>query len=158
MTNPSFALPVDRAQALALIEAYARAEWRRGRLRQWARRQFYGLFLRRSVLGRALMGAAGTFLPGMPTYLLKLGPDHLGTGYAQEIDRRIAASPPGLGVRVRLLDVATLLAEGLAPLLAVARREPLHLVNIGGGPASDSLNALVVLRKEHPVLLEGRVV
>jgi len=158
VTNPSFALPVDRAQALALIEAYARAEWRRGRLRQWARRQFYGFFLRRSVLGRALMGAAGTFLPGMPTYLLKLGPDHLGTGYAQEIDRRIAASPPGLGVRVRLLDVATLLAEGLAPLLAAARREPLHLVNIGGGPASDSLNALVVLRKEHPVLLEGRVV
>jgi hypothetical protein len=81
--------------------------------RQWARRRFYGYFLKRSVLGRALMGAAGTFLPGMPTYLMKLGPDHLGAGYAQELDRRIAGSPPALAMRLRLLDVVTLLAEGI---------------------------------------------
>jgi hypothetical protein len=158
VTHPSFALPLDRARALAVIWAYARAEGRRGRLRQWARRRFYGIFLKRSVLGRALMGAAGTFLPGMPTYLLKLGPDHLGAGYAQEIDRRIAASPPALAMRLRLLDVVTLLAEGIAPALARDAAAPLHLVNIGGGPASDSLNALIVLRKEQAGLLEGRVI
>ena len=158
VTHASFALPLDRAQALAQVEAYARAERRRGRLQQWARRRFYGIFLKRSILGRALMGAAGTFLPGMPTYLLKLGPDHLGAGYAQEIDRRIAASPPALAMRLRLLDVVTLLAEGVAPALAGDAAAPLHLVNIGGGPASDSLNALIVLRKEHPGLLEGRLV
>lgn len=157
VTHPSFALPLDRAPALALIEAYARAEWRRGRLQQWARRRFYGVFLKRSVLGRALMGAAGTFLPGMPTYLLKLGPDHLGAGYAEEIDRRIAASPPALAMRLRLLDVVTLLAEGVAPALARDAGAPLHLVNIGGGPASDSLNALIVL-KGQAGLLEGRVI
>ena len=158
VTHPSFALPVARTEAVALIERYARAEWRRGRLQQWARRHFYGFFLKRSVLGRALMGAAGTFLPGMPTYLLKLGPDHLGAGYAQEIDRRIAASPPALAMRLRIFDVATLLAEGIAAALERAPRDPLHLVNIGGGPASDSLNALILLSKEHPALLEGREV
>jgi hypothetical protein len=158
LTHPSFALPVDRAEATALIERYARAEARRGRLQQWARRPFYGYFLKRSVLGRALMGAAGTFLPGMPTYLLKLGPDHLGAGYAQEIDRRIAASPPALAMRLRLLDVVALLVEGLVPALARPAAEPLHLVDIGGGPASDSLNALILLRKEHPALIEGRAV
>jgi hypothetical protein len=158
VTHPSFALPLDRTEATALIERYAKAESRRGRLQHWARRHFYGYFLKRSVLGRALMGAAGTFLPGMPTYLLKLGPDHLGAGYAQEIDRRIAASPPALAMRLRLLDVVTLLAEGLAPALARDAAAPLHFVNIGGGPASDSLNALVVLRKEHPGSLEGRAI
>lgn len=158
LTHPSFALPLDRAAALAHIEDYARAEWRRGRLQQWAMRRFYGVFLKRSVLGRALMGAAGTFLPGMPTYLLKLGPDHLGAGYAQELDRRIAASPAALAMRLRLLDVVTLLAEGVAPALARDAAAPLHLVNIGGGPASDSLNALIVLRKAQAGLLEGRVI
>ena len=158
VTHPSFALPLARGEATALIERYARAEARRGRLQQWARHHFYGYFLKRSVLGRALMGAAGTFLPGMPTYLMKLGPDHLGAGYAQEIDRRIAASPPALAMRLRLLDVATLLAEGLAPALARDAAPPLHLVNVGGGPASDSLNALIVLRKEHPASLEGRAI
>jgi len=156
LTHPSFALPVDRTKATALIERYARAEARRGRLQQWARRRFYGYFLKRSVLGRALMGAAGTFLPGMPTYLLKLGPDHLGAGYAQEIDRRIAASPAALAMRLRLLDVVTLLAEGLAPLLAADTTAPLHFLNIGGGPASDSLNALVLLRRDHPASLAER--
>jgi len=70
VTHPSFALPVGRPEAIDRIERYAQAERRRGRLRQWARRRFYGYFLKRSVLGRALMGAAGTFLPGMPTYLV----------------------------------------------------------------------------------------
>ena len=158
VTHPSFAVPMARTEATALIARYARAEWRRGRLQQWARRHFYGYFLKRSVLGRALMGAAGTFLPGMPTYLLKLGPDHLGAGYAQEIDRRIAASPPALAMRLRLLDVVTLLAEGLGPALARQAGEPLHLLDIGGGPASDSLNALIVLRRGQPTLLEGRAV
>ena len=158
VTHPSFALPVGRPEAIDRIERYAQAERRRGRLRQWARRRFYGYFLKRSVLGRALMGAAGTFLPGMPTYLLKLGPDHLGAGYAQEIDRRIAGSPPALAMRLRLLDVVTLLAEGIAPSLAADATAPLHFVNIGGGPASDCLNALILLRRDHAGSLEGRKV
>lgn len=158
LTHPSFALPIGRPEAIDRIQGYAEAELRRGRLRQWARRRFYGYFLKRSVLGRALVGAAGTFLPGMPTYLMKLGPDHLGAGYAQELDRRIAGSPPALAMRLRLLDIVTLLAEGIAPSLAADATAPLHLVNIGGGPASDSLNALIVLRKDHPTLLEGRAV
>ena len=158
VTHPSFALPVGRPEAIDRIERYAQAERRRGRLRQWARRRFYGYFLKRSVLGRALMGAAGTFLPGMPTYLLKLGPDHLGAGYAQEIDRRIAGSPPALAMRLRLLDVVTLLAEGIAPSLAADATAPLHFVSIGGGPASDCLNALILLRRDHAGSLEGRKV
>ncbi|MDD1762940.1 MAG: hypothetical protein LUQ59_11980, partial [Methanothrix sp.] len=38
--------------------------------------------LRRSRLAAAIMGARGGYLGGMTTYLLKLGPDNLGKGYA----------------------------------------------------------------------------
>src|SRR5689334_14820903 len=56
--------------------------------------------LQRPVLGRGLMAARGTFLSGMHTYLMKLGPDSLWDG-AEEIDRRIAASFPAYTNRLR---------------------------------------------------------
>jgi hypothetical protein len=59
-------------------------------------------------------------------------------------------------VRLRLQDMARLLADGLAPALAARPRAPLRLLNIAGGPAADSLNALLVLRKEHPEWLRDR--
>jgi hypothetical protein len=53
------------------------------------------LLLRKSKLGRGLVAASGTFVDGMTTYLLKLGPGNLGTR-VDLIDRRIAASSPAL--------------------------------------------------------------
>ena len=53
-------------------------------------------------------------------------------------------------------DVARLLADGLAPALAAQPGAPVHLLNIGGGPATDSLNALILLQKEQPQQLAGR--
>jgi hypothetical protein len=56
-------------------------------------------------------------------------------------------------------QVAHLLAEGLATDLAAADAvAPLHLINIGGGPALDSINALIVLRRAHPGLLNRPIV
>jgi hypothetical protein len=52
--------------------------------------------------------------------------------------------------------VSRLLADGLAPTLSQRKTAPLHLINIGGGPAMDSLNALILLQKEQPDLLAGR--
>jgi hypothetical protein len=51
-------------------------------------------------------------------------------------------------------QVAHLMADALAEDLAAAGFEaPLNLINIGGGPALDSINALIVLRRAHPGLL-----
>jgi hypothetical protein len=41
-------------------------------------------------------------------------------------------------------------------VLCTNREATLHLLNIGGGPAIDSLNAVIVLQKEHPDALNGR--
>jgi hypothetical protein len=110
--------------------------------------------LQRSRLGSGLNAAAGSFLTGLSTYLLKLGPDNLGDGFA-DIDRRIAASFPAFMTRVRLQDVARLLAAGVAGLAPDDRRR-LQFINIAGGPAADSWNALIQLRATQPGLLDDR--
>jgi len=91
----------------------------------------------------------------MSTYLLKLGAENLGES-ASPIDRRIAASFPAFTTRLRLQDVARLLADGLAGSVAAESRRPVCLVNIGGGPGSDSWNSLIHLQAERPALLAGR--
>jgi hypothetical protein len=107
------------------------------------------------MLGRGLMAAAGTFLDGMSTYLLKLGPQNLGT-QASPIDRRIAASFPAFTARLRLQDMARLLADGLVRAAAVEPRRPVCLVNIGGGTGCDSWNTVIRLQGERRELLVGR--
>lgn len=110
--------------------------------------------LQRSRLGSGLAAAAGSFLTGLNTYLLKLGPENLGDGFA-DIDRRIAASFPAFMTRVRLQDVARMLADGIAQVDRDDRR-PLQFINIAGGPAADCWNALIQLRATHPDRLTAR--
>ena len=63
----------------------------------------------------------------------------------------------GMSNRLRLQETARLIADGLAPLLTGARADAaVHLLNIGGGPAMDSINALILLNKEHRARLVGR--
>ena len=57
-------------------------------------------------------------------------------------------------LRLRMQQVAQLVAEGIAGDLASAKAgAPLALINIGGGPALDSINALILLRRDRPELL-----
>jgi hypothetical protein len=86
---------------------------------------------------------------------MKLGPDNLGPR-AHRIDRVLAASFPAVAMRLRHQDMAQLLADGLAPALDLRRDRPLRFVNIGGGPAVDSLNALILLHRDRAGWLEGR--
>jgi hypothetical protein len=110
--------------------------------------------LQRSRLGSGLAAAAGSFLTGLNTYLLKLGPENLGDGFA-DIDRRIAASFPAFMTRVRLQDVARMLADGIAQFDRHDRR-PLQFINVAGGPAADCWNALIQLRATQPDRLADR--
>lgn len=111
--------------------------------------------LSRSVLGRALAAASGSYLSGMGTYLIKLGPKNLWAG-AHEIDRRIVGSFPALTSRIRLQDMAHLLADGLEQQICAKRGRPVCMLNIGGGTAADSWNALLCLRARVGPLLGDR--
>ncbi len=150
VTNAAFAVSATDAELAALAEQYVIEAGRQQEIPEAVREA-----LRNSMLGRGLMAASGTFLDGMTTYLLKLGPENLGEE-AGAIDRRIAASFPAFTARLRLVDMARLLAEGLGRSAAVEPRRPVCLVNIGGGPGADSWNALICLHGEHPELLKGK--
>lgn len=113
--------------------------------------------LEQSQIGRSLRAASGSYLAGMPTYVLKLGPENLGAAETNPVDRHIAASFPAFALRVRLQDMAGLLADGIAGMDLGPGRQ-VRLINIAGGPASDSWNALILLQAERPELLAGREV
>jgi hypothetical protein len=56
-------------------------------------------------------------------------------------------------VRLRMQQIARLLAEALVAPLAHAPDAPLRLINIAGGPALDSINALIMLARTHATLI-----
>jgi hypothetical protein len=152
VTHPAFAVTISEAELATMSHDFVLESAQRQDVPAAVRDA-----LQRSILGQAFMASSGGFLSGMHTYLLKVGPDNLGPD-ATPIDRRIAASFPALTTRLRLQDVARLLADSLRRTLAAHPGRTLCLINIAGGPAADSWNALIHLQAEHPDLLVGREV
>ncbi len=150
VTNPAFRVTATDAELAAMAEQYILEAGKQQQVPEALREA-----LRNSMLGRGLMAATGTFLDGMSTYLLKLGPENLGVE-ASPIDRRIAASFPAFTARLRLQDMARLLADGLVGAAAAEPERPVCLVNIGGGAGSDSWNTVIRLQVEQGELLVGR--
>jgi hypothetical protein len=154
--HPAFALSPTDAELELLVGRTVRDIERREKMPPLPQKLMLRLLLRGSLLAGIVGGARGGYVSGMGTYLLKLGPDMLGLGYAKKIDRAIAASLPCLSARLRLRDTARLLAEALRESLVRKKMGTLRLFNLAGGPASDSLNALISLRRQTPGSLEGR--
>jgi hypothetical protein len=150
VTNPAFAVSATDEELAAMAEQYILEAGRHQEIPAALREA-----LRSSKLGRGLMAASGTFVDGMTTYQLKLGPENLGDGFSP-IDQRIAASFPAFTARLRLQDMARLMADGLAGAAMAEPRRPVCLVNIGGGPGADSWNALILLGRGRAELLADR--
>jgi hypothetical protein len=155
VTQPAFAVAATDAELSVLSDQFVRESRARQRVPAVIQRLLLKLLLRRSRIGRGLLASSGAFLKGMDTYMLKLGPNNLGS-YAEPMDRRVAASFPAFATRLRLQDMARLLADGLSSTLAADSEQPLCLLNIAGGPAADSLNALILIQAEHPGWLADR--
>ena len=154
VTAPRFAVPDDPQSLRALIDASAKEESRRRGVPQFIMRLMLKSLTKRSLLAKALFAADATFLDGLSTYVMKLGPDNLPPPYDSPVDRKFAASPHLILLRLRTQQTARLLADGLSADLAGAPNAPLHLINIAGGPAVDSLNALILLHRSQPRLLQ----
>lgn len=158
ITHPAFAVDVDEAEVARLVVRFLREFRWRTRLPAFLQRLMIQVITGRSLLGRGLVHGIGGFVDGMTMYMAKLGPENLGAGWAGRGDRWVAASLPSFMARVRLQDMARLLVDGLAPALEARPGQPLHLLNVAGGPAADSWNVLLLLRTEHPEWLSGRPV
>ncbi len=149
ITHPAFAFEISEAELDTLIDNIQRSSSLPPAVLQSV--------AQKSILFRGMAESAGTFTTGMMTYLNKLEPGNLGDGYATPVDRQWAASLTPVSFRWRMRHVSRLLADGLAPALSQRKTVPLHLINIAGGPAMDSLNALILLQKTQPDLLAGRL-
>jgi len=155
VTHPSLAIAPTDAELAALTDVFLGMIERMRAVTDEAEKEAGRILMQGSIIGRALRAGSGTFLTGVNTYLMKLGPDNLGA-YAVPVDRQIAAILPLVALRMRVQDVARMQAEALAPALAASPGRPLHFINIAGGPAIDSFNALILLQRDHPGLLERR--
>jgi hypothetical protein len=158
VTDPRFAVPDDPSATRPLYDAFATSERRRRLIPNFIMRAMLRSAARKSRLVRALFASDTGYLDGMTTYVMKLGPDNLVPPYDTPMDRRLAASPHVTLLRLRMQQIARLLADGLVEHLAGAAGAPLHLINIGGGPALDSVNSLILLRRDRADLLERSVV
>jgi hypothetical protein len=141
-----------------LLEAAAHEERRHRRIPRLIMRLMMKAAARRSLLVRAILDPDTTYLDGLSTYIMKLGAANLPAPYDSPVDRRIVGSPALTLLRLRTQQVAQLAAGGLAAPLAAAPGIPLHLVNIAGGPAVDSMNALILLNKHAGELLRRPIV
>jgi hypothetical protein len=148
ITNPAFAFAITDAELEVLVDNMQRAASIPPSVLQ--------SLAQNSILVRGLVESADTYTTGMMTYLNKLGPDNLGDGYAGPLDRQWAASLTPVTFRWRMRDVALLLAESIHSALTSRPASAVTMINIGGGPASDNLNALLLTQKEYPGLLDDR--
>lgn len=148
ITHDSFALSLTEADRDEQLQQFKSEQEPLLQMKPWMRNVLLRMMLRGSILAKAIRESRGSYLSGLGTYLLKLGPSHIGAAYAKPIDVRIAASLPALGARLRLQDIAHLLADTLRPRLEANRGAPVHVIDIAGGPAIDALNAAILARSE----------
>lgn len=97
-----------------------------------------------------------TYLSGMSTYMLKLGPNLIGGGEERNIDRMIATGVVSVAARMRLRDICRQQVNALVPQLTTSPGKELCLINIAGGAAADSINTLILVLEENQSLLKNR--
>lgn len=158
VTDPEFAVADDPASLAQRTKEFADWERERRRLPKFLERLLLRLAAKRSRLVRALFQSEDGYLDGISTYVMKLGDKNLPPGFDSSIDRKIAAAPHVPLLRLRMQQIATLLADALVEPLERDAAAPLHFINIAGGPALDSINTVILLKRAHDALLRRPIV
>jgi len=108
------------------------------------------------MAGLLLKDTDDTFLSGISTLMMKLGPGLIGSGRKKFFDRLGSKSFGAVTLRMRVRDICKLQTEILVHQLMKAKGNNLCFVNIAGGTASDSINTLISINKKDPSLLRDR--
>jgi len=158
VTHPDFAVPDDPASLAAQRDAFIEWDRRNRRIPQFITLLLMQMAATRSRLLRAVVQSDASYLDSISTYVMKLGDKHLPPGFDGPMDRRIASAPHVPLLRLRMQQIAKLLAQALIEPLKRTSNVPLHFINIGGGPALDSINAVILLNRSHADLLKRPIV
>jgi hypothetical protein len=87
VTHPAFAISITDTEQKTLVEKFLRDGVPMAKLPNPLRELALRFLLRQSVLALGIGQARNSFMSGMQTYLLKLGPEMLGSAYAKPIHR-----------------------------------------------------------------------
>lgn len=99
-----------------------------------------------------------SFLTGLSTLMLKLGPFLIGKGRKRFLDRLSSKGIGGIVLRMRVRDISKCQAKSMIPILISSPEKNICFINIAGGAASDSINALFLIQQENPTLLKNRAI
>jgi hypothetical protein len=113
-------------------------------------------FAKHSFAMAELLQNESSFASGISTLMMKLGPNLIGKGRKRFWDRQVTKGFGSLVIRMRVRDISTCQAETLIPLLQKSQERNLCFMNIAGGAASDSINALFIIQHKNPELLKNR--
>jgi hypothetical protein len=153
LTDCRFAVADDPQSLAARNDAFVAWDRKNRRMPSFVTRFLLRAARRRSRLLQAMFESQESYLDSISTYMMKLGADNLPAGFDGPMDRKIAAAPHVVLLRLRMQQIAKLLAEALVEPLQSQSTAPLHLINIAGGPALDSINTVLLLWRSHEALL-----
>jgi hypothetical protein len=124
VTHPAFAIPDNPASLAGRRDAFLAWDRRNRRIPSFVTRLLMRLAARRSPLLRKILASDKEYLDSISTYMLKIGADHLPPGFDGPMDRKVAADPHMALIRLRMQQIARLLAEALLTRLADASDAP----------------------------------
>jgi hypothetical protein len=108
------------------------------------------------MAGFMLKDTDDTFLSGMSTLMMKFGPGLIGKGGGKFFDRLGSKALGAILLRMRVRDICKLHTDILETQLMKEKNKNLCFINIAGGAACDSINAIIMVHKKDPSLLKNR--
>ena len=157
VAHPRFTVAEDPASLEALRRAMLDYERRHARVPRFVMRWMIRSAARRSRFLSGIFRPGATFLDGLTTYAMKLGEQNLLPPFDSDVDRMFARSPHVTCLRLRMQQVASLVADAAMLALEASPGRPLHIIDIAGGPAMDAVNAVLLIARS-PAGLPGAVV
>jgi hypothetical protein len=157
ITHPQFLSSIDEDHLDEVSKASIQKMLALGEMSDAQKKTYYERLSKSYVFGYVFVSDPGdNFLSGMSTFVYKLGPNLIGGGQEREFDRSLSMDIGSVAVRMRIRDLCRLQADAVIPQLKSSPQKNLCFINIAGGAASDSINTLILILKENPILVRNR--
>jgi hypothetical protein len=157
ITHPHFLSSIDEDHLDEVSKASIQKMLALGGMSDDQKRTYYGQLSKSHVFGHVFVSdPSANFMSGMSTYVYKLGPNLIGGGQERDFDRSVSMEIGSVAARMRIRDLCRLQADAVIPQLESSPQENLCFMNIAGGAASDSINTLILILKENPILVRNR--
>ena len=158
VTHPLYAAGTDEANLHEMIKGIGKNAAKRAESFNKIPMFIKRYFAKRSFImaGIMEMSTGNRYVSGLSTMMMKLGPGLIGKGRKKMFDRLASGTIGAIMLRMRVRDISMSLADSIMVSLKNKEEKDLCLINIGGGTASDSLNALIILKASYPEILNDK--